>query len=55
LDISLERALFLLENQIEDPSYLVTLWRFSGRCTSKMPHPEICKPWYSGIEGLILN
>ena len=55
LDISLERAIFLLENQIEDPSYLIALWRFSGRCHADIPYPEKCNPWYEGIEELIVK
>jgi len=55
LDISLERAIFLLENQIENPSYLIALWRFSGRCHADIPYPEKCNPWYEGIEELIVK
>lgn len=54
MNISFERALFLLEEQINDPSYLITLWKFSGRCHENVPYPETCSPWYAGLESLII-
>lgn len=51
-DVSFQRALYLLEHKISDPSALVTMWRML-QCTQRVPWPEKSNPWYLGLEHLI--
>jgi len=48
-----QRAMYLLENKIDSPQYLIRMWRLFGSHPVKYPAIERVTPWWKGIERLI--
>lgn len=46
------RALVVLE-RLENPQYLIDLWRMIPTSILTQPWPERCNPWTYGLENLI--
>ena len=51
-NINFQRAMYLLEERMDTPEYMITIWRMVD-CFETIPWPEKCKPWYYGLEDLI--
>ena len=52
-DPNFKRAMMLLEDRIDTPEYLFSLWRILPKVLMSVPPPEEYPPWYSGLEKYI--
>lgn len=50
----LQRATFLINKQLHTPAHLIMMWKVLGDARQHgVPPPEICDPWYEGLEDYI--